>query len=284
MSKEKTCVMMRIRNEERWIRRSLERSWQIANTIVILDDGSTDQTGYEAFKTIDSYCEPQGWDSGKIIDVDGPGKDGNQRLIYVKSPFRGGFQERDGQVPHEIVDRQFLWDIVRTRTECPYVLSLDGDEMLSKQAIRTFPKIWEALQDSKVDMLTFPFLYLWDSEDLVRVDDWYSKYATFTRMFNLENLTSREIRALRFRMTENTLHGGSLPLEGFKTPDTVLVGKANAPIIHFGYVDDDLRRRKFEWYRTIDPGNTLEGEYLHIIGMPDQWCPNPPTLVPFEDE
>lgn len=279
MSKEKTCVMMRIRNEERWIRRSLERSWQIANTIVILDDGSTDQTGYEAFKTVNMYCEAQGWDAGKVMDVAA----GDKRLVYVKSPFRGGFGERDGQVPHEIVDRQFLWDIVRTRTECPYILSLDGDEMLSKQAIRTFPKIWTALQDSKVDMLTFPFLYLWDSEDLIRVDDWYSKYAVFTRLFNLENLTSREIRALRFRMTENTLHGGSLPLEGFKTPDTVLVGKVNAPIVHFGYVDDDLRRRKFEWYRSIDPGNTLEGEYLHIIGMPDQWCPNPPTLVPFED-
>jgi hypothetical protein len=178
------------------------------------------------------------------------------------------------------VDRQFLWDIVRTRTECPYILSLDGDEMLSKKAIRTMPQIWDAFAANKADLFAFPFIYLWDDEHLARMDAWYGQHAVFTRMFNLEHLTPQEIRALRFPMTDNTLHGGSIPMERFKARG----GKANAPIVHFGYVDEDLRKRKFEWYTGIDPGNTMEGEYLHIIGLPDKWCPSPPVLVPWEDE
>jgi hypothetical protein len=37
-----------------------------------------------------------------------------------------------------------------------------------------------------------------------------------------------------------------------------------APLLHLGYVSQEIRKRKFDFYNKIDPGNIAEGQYLHI--------------------
>ncbi len=286
MSREQTVAMYRVKNEARWMRRSLERTWEIAKTVVVLDDHSVDDTGAEAFRSLGDFeVRAQGWDPGTIHDVQtARQKDGLQcRLVYAKSPFVD--QGALDQYPHEIVDRQYLWDLARTRTDSPYVLSLDGDEMLSRAALRAFPVVWDSFAKRVADVFSFRFAYLWDEEWLVRADGLYQA-PFYPRMMSLAHLTSKDVRGLRFPSTANTLHGGSLPVEYYRGAGEnggVRTGRVNNPVVHFGYIDEDLRQRKFEWYRTIDPGNVNEGEYLHIVGLPDRWCPTAPVLERFED-
>lgn len=286
MSREQTVCMMRVKNEARWLRRSLERTWEVAATAVVLDDNSHDDTGSEAFRSLGDFeVYASGWEPGKVMDVRTARKPDvlQCRLVYAKTPFvdQGG----PGQYPHEIVDRQYLWDLARTRTAAPYVLSLDGDEVLSKAAVRAFPVLWDSFARGIADVFKFRFAYLWDEEWLQRVDSWY-RSPSFPRMMSVAHLTQNQVRALRFPMTANTLHGGSLPTDGYvgAGPNgSVRTGQVNNPIVHFGYYDEELRQRKFEWYREIDPGNVSEGEYLHIVGLPDRWCPTTPVLDRFED-
>jgi hypothetical protein len=279
VSREQTVAMYRVKNEARWLRRSLERTFEVAATAVVLDDHSTDETGREAFRALGDYdVSPEGWQRGTVHDMQSRGN----RLVYAASPFHDA---RPGQYPHEIVDRQYLWDLARTHTDAPYLLSLDGDEVLSKAAVRAFPVLWDSFSRGIADVFKFRFAYLWDEEWLQRVDSWY-RSPSFPRMMSVAHLTQNQVRGLRFPMTANTLHGGSLPTDGYVGAgpnDSVRTGQVNNPIVHFGYFDEELRQRKFEWYRKIDPGNVNEGEYLHIIGLPDRWCPTTPVLDRFED-
>jgi hypothetical protein len=61
-------------------------------------------------------------------------------------------------------------------------------------------------------------------------------------------------------------------------------GLAHDPVVHFGYLDEAERQRKYVFYNKIDPGNQVEGEYRHIIGEPDVHAPGPVELVAYKDE
>jgi hypothetical protein len=51
-----------------------------------------------------------------------------------------------------------------------------------------------------------------------------------------------------------------------------------------GYIDEDLRQRKYRFYTALDPGNLAEGEYRHIIGLADVHAPGPLKFVHWEDK
>jgi hypothetical protein len=131
-----------------------------------------------------------------------------------------------------------------------WVLMIDGDEMLAPGAVENIraaaltPKMAFALQ----------VLYLWDSEDHVRMDGIYSRFW----------------RPSMFRMTQHRFvptnaaagfHCGNAPI-WHQARSQHLPG---APLLHFGYLHREDRVRKFHWYRGIDGKNALEDGYTHMI-------------------
>lgn len=277
--------MYRVRNEGRWIRRSLERTFEVCKTVVILDDGSDDNTREESIKAMGpfpGFLPPGG--SPEIFTV--TGDYGGHQLHYVRSPFRPSVREKEAV--SEIRDKNFLWSYAKSRVNFTHMLCLDGDEMLSREAIRQWPHIEDLLASSH-EVLTVPFIYLWDADDKRRVDGLYgddgrdgSPRLRFPRIFTVSRQSPETLFDQRFvwNGVKGGFHCGSIPQEGFSFRG----GFVAAPVVHFGYIDDDLRQRKFVFYNTIDPHNKFEGEYRHIIGQPDQHAPGPVQLVEWRDE
>jgi len=38
-----------------------------------------------------------------------------------------------------------------------------------------------------------------------------------------------------------------------------------ARLLHYGYIDRDMRLAKWDFYNTVDPDNVLEDRYRHIV-------------------
>lgn len=294
MSRARTVMMSRVKNEERWIARCLERTWPVAQTVVLWDDGSTDQTigcAYEALKreaVVSKESMTTGW--GFVAHAQAP--EGLRSLHIVQSPF--AYSVRQKERVNEIRDKNALWAYVKAAVDFDHVLCLDGDEMLSRQAIREWPRAIELLEGGH-DILTMPVIYLWDSEDAQRADGVYgdgtdgTKLLRFPRLFTILRLDEQALFDTHFKWSGSAggFHCGSIPRESFqrrKDGREITGGVFRAPIVHFGYIDDPLRQKKYQFYaHEIDPGNVGEGGYLHIIGKPNNLAPGPVQLVAWED-
>jgi hypothetical protein len=260
-----TVCMMRIRNEERWLGRSLERTWQVCQRVVIFDDHSTDQSRVVAIETmgqchgsVDPTTAHQVFHSA----------DGTRVLHWLKSPFADSVDE--------VRDKNFLWEYV-CGLPFRHVLCLDGDEALSLRAIRGFPAALNTLVSGGASVGVLPFVYLWNEETLRRVDGVY-RDIRHARLFTID-------RALEYRAARFVSHG----LSGFhcgSVPHQLNIGHRDMPeleIIHWGYLDEAIRQRKLEFYNTLDPGNEGEGYYQHVVGLPNHLAPGPVKLVPWSD-
>lgn len=283
--REDWVCMMRCRHEERWIRRSLERTFEVCKTVILLDDGSeNDLMWQESMRSV--LQGPLHRGSTPEIVSSTFHSSGPRQLHYLSSPFRPAVREKEAV--SEIRDKNFLWSYAKARANFTHVLCLDGDEMLSKEAIRQWPRIEEVLENGTADVLTIPFIYLWDSESQRRVDGLYGDDGRdglprlrFPRIFTIRRVSEEKLFDMRFSWqgTKGGFHCGSIPQEGFGFSGGVVA----APVVHFGYIDEALRQRKFVFYNTIDPHNKFEGEYRHIIGQPDQHAPGPVQSVSWED-
>lgn len=134
----KIVVVYRLKNEERWIAKSIESILDICSEIVILDDGSTD-------KTIEICSEYD-----KVVDIH------HQENL----PF------------DETRDRNLLLKMALERKP-DFILSLDGDEMLmpfSKEIL--FEELTVFYPQSTV--FEFQILTLWDKSNQIRCDGIYS--------------------------------------------------------------------------------------------------------------
>lgn len=287
--REDVVVMIRARNEERWLAMLLGRAFEVAREVVIFEDdfGETEQDRVclEYMGTPGIRRTPY-WHVTRRLASAGGRLD---TLSYIKSPFRPG--SRMDVSPNEPRDREFLWQYVKSNSTAKYVLALDGDEVLSRKAVRTFPKILDMFRRDLADLVIFPFIYLWDREDQRRVDGWFRNLgdgepnARFPRLFSLEHLTLQQLKATRFPMRANFLHCGSIPTEFYAPHNEVpRAAFARAPIIHYGYFDEELRQTKYLRYNAIDPDNEAEGQYLHILGGKNKHCPGDVEFSPYLDE
>lgn len=288
MSRDRTVMMSRIMNEARWIRRNLERTFLVAQTVVLWDDGSTDATEAECREALGSERSERanswGW-----IGL-GAGPEGPRILHFLRSPFTDA--ARSKQRTNEIRDKNCLWEYCKAAVDFDYCLCLDGDEMLSLEAVRTFHKAIALLKNDH-DILTLPFVYVWDAENLQRIDGIYGnasdglKQLRFPRLFTIKRVSEQALFDTRFAWqgTRGGFHCGSIPREAFGRSDgTFRGGLFSAPIVHMGYIDDSIRRKKFEFYNTIDPNNEAEGCYRHIIGQPDCHASGPVQLASWSDD
>ena len=213
----KIVAMLRIKNEARWLREVLLSIHPLTKEITIFDDHSTDESVLIA--------ESLG---AKVIHSEFPPNDTD-----------------------EARDKNLLLAAVRA-TSPEYVLSIDGDEVLSAGAAE---KILAQLSPRNA-LYCFPFKYLWNDREHYRADGVYGDYHQW-RMFSL----IRQPEKLWFSSKSGgSFHCGNTP-KG-------LIGSGimvQADILHLGYMDQEDRLRKFAWYNRIDPNNSAEDRYRHMV-------------------
>lgn len=222
--------MMRIKNEARWIGRVIAAQLPLVSRMFILDDHSTDGTP--------EICE------------------GFENVTVIRSPFEGLDETRDKDFL-----MQRLYDAIPEpdqyfslgNAESPYwAVCLDGDEELLPAGIEQMRR---AAESNAAHSYSVRILYAWNSAEQIRVDGVYRKFVR-PSMFRLMN------QGFRFKTTPwgGNLHCSSIPQE--------LIGgsrASDAAVLHYGYIDADLRRRKYEFYNRVDPENQAEDMYRHMV-------------------
>lgn len=150
---------------------------------------------------------------------------------------------------NETRDKNWLLDQARP-LDPDWILMIDGDEMFAPEAVEV---IAEAARQP-AQAYAFQVLYLWDREDQVRMDGIYSHFWR-PSMFRFGEF--------RFQSTNANggFHCGNAPI-GLQRVAQRLHG---APLLHFGYMHQADRLRKFDWYSRIDGQNPLEDGYRHMV-------------------
>lgn len=211
-----TIGMLRIRNEARWIERSITSILPVCDRVLVLDDHSSDGTPF--------LCASM------------------PRVEVFDSPFSGC---------DEVRDKNYLLDKVRIHKP-DWVLAIDGDEEI-RDGYSRLVLASHAQPSSQQRCFMLPVWFLWDTEQQRRVDGVYRHFWRDSLFRPGEH---------RFEPTTGTanFHCGNAPA-------SVRGGSArlNAPLLHFGYLHQADRLRKYEWYNRVDPGNLLEDEYKHVV-------------------
>lgn len=168
--------------------------------------------------------------------------------IVVSSPFDGSIDEARDK--NYLLDCAFEYGKARIGDWC---LMIDGDEeLMQEDAVKLIAGI---VNHPRCDVFSLRILYLWNQPDLIRVDGVYGNFRR-PSVFRLIG------RTLTFRKTSYGahFHCGNIPQQ--------LLGASAADLdvrlLHYGYIDEELRRRKFDFYNRIDPNNLAEDCYRHI--------------------
>ena len=129
--------MMNIKNEDRWLREVLDTIAGVADGIVVLDDGSTDQT-------------PQ---------------------ICREHPAVIDFYRQENVPLDKVRDKNHILRMALAQKP-DWILCLDGDEVLEESAPQ---RIQEAIRTSPADVssFSFEFLYMWNDRRHHRTDGPY---------------------------------------------------------------------------------------------------------------
>ncbi len=129
--------MLRVKNEARWIERSVKSILPICNQVLVMDDHSTDGTA--------DLCSAL------------PG------VTVLWSPFQGLDETRD---------KNWLLEHAK-KLEPDWIVMIDGDEMLAPGGQE---KLLEAMRGTDSTSISMRIPYLWDSEDQIRMDGVYGEY------------------------------------------------------------------------------------------------------------
>lgn len=216
---------LRVKNEARWIEEVLN-SISFCKKIYLLDDHSTDDT-----KKIAKRC-------GATI-------------------YQSSFKTLD-----EARDKEYLLSIILSeQPQGTWVLMIDGDEVLMDNGEKLIEQ--SIRENPKNEAFSVRILYLWNSQNMVRVDGVYGRFVR-PSIFKLG-------RSRLFRKTKNEghLHCSSVPHDLLSR-----CIKCRVSYLHLGYMNREDRIKKWEYYNSIDPRDELEGydkshcergSYPHIV-------------------
>lgn len=138
MNVPKIVAMYRIKNEERWIEKSLKNTSDVCSEIVILDDGSTDNT----VKICESF--------DTVVDI-----------------------HKQSNLPTDQArDKNILLKMALKRNP-DFILTLDGDEIIQLNAKNILFEELNVLYPN-TQVFEFQFLYIWDKPEQYRYDGYYS--------------------------------------------------------------------------------------------------------------
>jgi glycosyltransferase involved in cell wall biosynthesis len=222
----KIAVMMRVKNEARWIARCIQSVKQLG-PVYVMDDGSTDDTVAIVRRCLDSH------EGGQIL-----------------SPFIG-------QELNEARDKNYLLSVVNQQCHPDWIFCIDGDEELEPGSIE---KIRRACQIGTADCYNVRFLYLWNSPDQARFDGVYSQLqrpSLFRAGKGLGFESSYKHTGIHCNFG---LHVGNAPKF-----DQSQYAPLNVFLLHYGYMLKADRLKKYEFYNRIDPHNEIEDNYRHMV-------------------
>jgi len=135
----KVVAMLRVKNEARWIRKTLDSLLPLAETVLVMDDGSTDETAH--------LCSAY------------------DRVTVLPSPFAD-------QPIDEVRDKNWLL-AAAGREDPTWVICIDGDEALMEADIHLLN---ELMATHAAPAYSLRVLYLWDDEQHMRVDGIYGRF------------------------------------------------------------------------------------------------------------
>jgi glycosyltransferase involved in cell wall biosynthesis len=212
--------MMRVKDEERWIARSLTSLLEVCDEVFILDDHSTDRTR-------------------NIIDAIGG-------CTVIPSPFNTLDESRDKTYLLKVIEDSSV-QISGHLLSPHWVICIDGDEEIVGQDLHKFTQ--EPPQGIGTVSYSFQIITLYDSLDTMRVDPPYD--AMFRpSMFRLIK------PGMVFR--SNARHGGGFHCSNVPADIGFGVTTHNPEPVrvkHYGYMDAADRERKYKWYLERDPGH-----------------------------
>lgn len=177
----KIVGMYRVKNEERFIEKSLKSIMDICSEIVILDDNSTDKTT--------EICS--GLD--KVVDI-----------------------HKQSELPlDEVRDRNLLLQMAMKRNP-DFVLSVDGDEIFMPNTAEILFEELNVLYPEN-NVFEFQFLTLWDSPTQIRFDGIFGNYWQ-KRLFRTKNQPKDLL--FPENSNPGNLHCGSIPpnVNDYNTP------------------------------------------------------------------
>lgn len=156
-SSPRILCQTRIKNEGRWIQKVLDSMATVAHGIVIIDDGSTDNTP-EICKAHPAVVE----------------------YIWQDHPVQDQVRDKD-----EALTLALKYDPA-------WILSLDGDEVLESSAAA---RIADAIATAPADLscFEFEFLYMWNDLAHYRVDGPYTK-VVHPRLFRVSGSDSSKLK------------------------------------------------------------------------------------------
>ena len=164
------------------------------------------------------------------------------KVNAFESPF-------EADVLNEARDKNLLLDIAKNQKP-DWIIAVDGDEVLapgSEQLLR-------AAMAWPLPCLSLRVRYLWDRADQVRADGVYGD-------FHRESVFRPN--GARFPQNGNggNFHCGNVPW-ALRQKRMIVDGAA---LLHFGYLHQADRKRKFDWYNQTDPNNQREDHYRHMV-------------------
>lgn len=227
LTEVKIAVMMRVKNEARWIERCVNSYIALAGeNVFVMDDESTDGT----------------------LEI-------LQRLgvnVY-RDPFAG-------EPLDETRDKDWLLSQVKAACDPDWILCVDGDEELEPDGPEMIRRVLSA--NPRADVFCLGFLFLWDRVDQFRIDGRYSGIAReslFRAKAGIHFKSYYEARDGADPKCHVGLHCGNAPVSvGRKSSLAV-------NLLHYGYLFREDRVRKYRWYRQIDPENPWEDNYQHMV-------------------
>jgi glycosyltransferase involved in cell wall biosynthesis len=181
------------------------------------------------------------------------------------SVFRSRFDGLD-----EARDKNsLLQEICRVNPE--WVLWIDGDEVLENRGPEQIRAA--VTQAPEAGAWYLRVAYLWDDPQQVRVDGLFGNF----RRLSLFRVRGQPVSRLKFRPTRQggNFHCGNVP-DGL----TGVHRELDVRLKHYGYLTQQQRMTKYAFYTKADPGNQLEDNYRHLLGVQGaRYAPGPVKLI-----
>jgi len=153
-------------------------------------------------------------------------------------------------------DKNQLLEAAKKRNP-DFIFSLDGDQVISTETKHLFLK--EIRNNPEINVFQHQELFIWNKFDLVRYDGIYQNlwHNHLVRIKNQPDF-------LKYGGNEHpgNLHLGYVPQNaiGYDNPF-----KSRVKILHYGHFDNAIRKKKFDFYTTIDPTNTRFDGYKIML-------------------